>query len=232
MTIADINAETRSLCDADTNSYTAADLLRRVNASYERRVGQIIGADGLWQFDDSNYTDFPIATTTLVAGQQDYTFDSTMLEVEGVSIKDANGNYQKLTPIDDKQLGVDPTEFLKTDGMPTHYDKQGRSILLYPAPAAGQVTLTAGMKVFFKRTADVFTSAQVTTGTKQPGFAAPYHVILAYDAAIPYCMTFKPEKVNGLRFEADRIEKEMLQHYGRREQDRRKRMTMQGINSR
>lgn len=228
-TIADINAEARALVDADSTSYPAADLLRRVNMAYEEVVALILGCDGLWQFDDTNFTTFPIATTTLVASQQDYTFNAAHLEIEGVSVLDNTGIWHKLRQIDDKSLGVDPAEYRKDDGLPVEYDKQGSSLLLYPAPASGSVTLASGLKVFFKRTADIFTSAQVTTGTKEPGFASPFHMILAYKAAIPYAMSYKKDRVPMLLEQVRRFEDGIKKHYGRREQDRRKRMTMGGI---
>ncbi len=234
MTISDIQAEARALVDADSTSYPNADLLRRENAAYEQVVALIMGADGLWQFDDTNYTDFPIGVTTLVNSQQDYTFAADHLEVEGVSVLKNNGIWEKLVPIDDKsQISVDPIEFMKTDGLPLYYDKQGRSILLYPAPDNGvSVTLASGLKFFFKRTADLFTSAQVTTGTKEPGFASPFHIILAYKAALPYAQTYKKDRVPMIVNEIARLEKEILKHYGRREADRRKVLSMGGINSR
>ncbi len=232
MNISDINSEARALVDADTISYPAADLLRRINASYEKRVAQIIAADGLWQFDDSNYTDFPIGTTTLVASQQDYAFDSSHLEIERVEVKNSDGIWQKLNPIDKSQISIALSEYQKTAGMPMEYDKQGNSILLYPAPASGSVTLASGLKVYFKRTASIFTSAEVTTGTKQPGFASPFHSILSYDAAIPYAVSYKKDRVAALMAEADRLEKEMIKFYSRREQDRRKLLTMAGIDFR
>lgn len=233
MTISDINSEARLLVDADSVSYAAADLLRRINIAYEQVVAFILGCDGLWQFDDTNYTDFPIGTATLVAGQQDYTFNSAHLEIEGVSVLKADATWHKLTPIDDQtQIGVDPAEFFKTDGLPNYYDKQGRSVVLYPGPAAGNVTLASGLKVFFKRTADLYTSAQVTTGTKEPGFASPFHVILAYKAALPYAQSYKPKRVPMIMAGIARLEGEIKKHYGRREQDRRKIMSMGGINFR
>ena len=208
----------------------AADLLRRINTAYEEVVGMILRLDGLWQFDDTNYTSFPIATTTLVAGQQDYTFNSAHLEIEGVSVLDDTGIWHKLRPIDDQsQIGVDPTEYRKDDGLPVEYDKQGSSLVLYPGPASGSVTLASGLKVFFKRTADIFTSAQVTTGTKEPGFASPFHMILAYKAALPYAISYKKDRVPALIDQILRFEKGLKQHYGLREQDRRKQITMGGI---
>jgi len=232
MTIADLNTEARLLCDANTVDYTAADLLRRINAAYEDVVGYIVGLDGLWQFDDTNYTDFPIGLTTLVASQQDYTFDSSHLEIEGVSVLDNSGIWQPLTPIDPSQMGQDPAEFQKTDGRPIWYDKQGRSLLLYPAPGSADVTLASGLKVFFKRTADIYTSAEVTTGTKEPGFVSTCHVILAYKAAIPFCAAYRPERVRFLQSEVEKYEKKLKEHYGRRELDRKKVMSMGRISHR
>lgn len=232
-TITDINAEARALCDADTTSYTATDLLRRINTALEQVVGKILGIDGQWQFDDSNYTSFPIGTTTLVNSQNDYAFDSSMLEIERVEVLGVDGLWYELSPIDKSQISGAIDEFEKVDGLPRYYDKQGASILLYPAPDNGaSVTLASGLKIYFQRTASVFTVAEVTTGTKQPGFASPYHMILAYMAAIPYCQSYKPNRVSLYMAEVQRLEKLIENHYSRREKDRRKIMSLAGISFR
>ena len=84
--IAQIERKARRLVDADSVSYIAADLLDEENAAYEEIVSTILGCDGLWQFDDTRFTVFPIGQTTLQAGVRDYTFDITHLEIERVSI--------------------------------------------------------------------------------------------------------------------------------------------------
>ena len=230
MTIADIQAEIRSLCDADSTSLTDAVLLRRINNAYEEVIGEVIQADGTWQFDDTNYSTHPIGTTTLVSGQRDYSFDITMLNIERVEVKDNSGNFYLLKPLDKSEIDIAITEFYETSGRPEYYDKNGSSINLYPAPDAGiSVTLAAGLKVYFQRTADVFTSAQVTTGTKVPGFASPYHQILCYMAALPYCMTYKKDRVALYERKVAEIRKAMMGHYSRREKDIRKVMTMEEI---
>jgi hypothetical protein len=156
MNIADINLETRALCDADSTSYPAATLLRRVNQAYEEIVGKIIGLDGTWQFDDSNFSDLPIGVTTLVSGQNDYSFDSSMLEIERVEVKDNNGLWHLLDPLDKSQIDEAMEEFHKVDGLPMYYDKQGASLFLYPAPDNGvNVTLASGLRVYFQRTASI-----------------------------------------------------------------------------
>lgn len=232
MTIADINTFARFLCDADTTSYTAANLLITVNQAYEEVIVKILDADGRWQWDDTNRTDLPIGTTTLVNGQQDYAFDTTHLKILGVSVKDVNGNFYKLQPIDTDDIGgdIDRTEFLETAGRPLYYDKIGNSVFLYPKPDNGiSVTLVSGLKVYFQRTADLFTSAQVTTGTKNPGFASPFHMLLAYKAALPYCLNYKKDRVPGIVNEIAKLEKDLVKFYSKRDKDERVIMTTKRI---
>ncbi len=230
MTISDINQEARDLVDADTTSYTAATLLRRINTAYETVVGWIINADGTFQFDDSNYTDAPRGTGTLVEGQEFYSFTAAYLDVEAIDILDTDNVYRRIKNIDLNDLGgISPAEYFGVDssgnptkGFPEYYDIQGNFIRLYPAPTSTQVTLTNGLRVWFKRTASLYTSAEVTTGTKVPGFASPFHVILAYMAAIPYAMSYKPNRVPLFEKRVDEMKKEIIKHYGHRELDRRK----------
>jgi hypothetical protein len=226
MNIADINSEARSLCDADTTSYTAADLLRRVNNSFEQVVGWLINSDGTWQFDDSNYSDFPIGTYTLVNGQAKYSFNDKFLQLEEVQILNKDGVYEIIQPIDQTEYSdITPLEELfKTSGKPVYYEKlTDDTIKLFPAPDNGvSVTLVAGLKIKFKRTASLFTSAEVTTGTKEPGFASPYHIILSYMAALPYCQSYKKDRVALYEKKIMDLKTELINHYSMRSKDERK----------
>jgi hypothetical protein len=106
------------------------------------------------------------------------------------------------------------------------YDKISTdTIKLYPAPSATDCTLASGLKIKFKRTADLFTSAQVTTGTKEPGIASPFHILIAYMAAIPYCMSYKKDRVNLYQRQVEILTKDMLSHYALREKDVKNIMT-------
>lgn len=235
-TIADINAEARALCDADSTSYTAADLLRRINYAYEQVIGWILDADGTWQWDDTNYTNLPVGTQTLVNAQKAYSFNDKFLEIESVQVKDVNGNWIILKPIEQRQWSdTQPLEEdFETDGLPEYYDKvSDDTIKLYPAPDNGvSVTLASGLKVKFRRTADVYTSAQVTTGTKEPGFASPYHVILSYMAALPYCLNYKKDRVPMIEKRIMELKADLITHYTKRSKDETSQMTMGGINFR
>lgn len=226
--IADINLEARALSDADTTSYTAATLLRRINQAYEQVIGWLINADGNWQFDDSNYSDLPIGTQTLVADQKAYTFNDKFLQLLEVQVKNVDGDFVILKPIDQREYSdyTPLDEDFETSGLPEFYDKVSEdTIKLFPAPSATYCTLSSGLKIKFKRTASVYTAAEVTTGTKVPGFASPWHYILAYMAAVPYCATYKKDRVALYEKKIAEMKDELIKHYTQREKDKRKIMT-------
>ena len=232
MTISDINAEARALVDATSTSLTDATLLRRVNAAYEDIVMKIMTADGTWQFDDTNYTTNPIATGDLVSGQYSYAFTNAFLTIEEVDILDLTNRYVRLIAMDPSELGdlsfeqyFNITASAAVSGIPRYYDKMGNTIKFDKAPTATYCTLSSGLRVRFKRTADMFTSAQVSTGTKEPGFAIN-HIILAYKAALPYAQSYKKDRIGLFVSEINRLEKEIIDHYSGREKDVRKIMTM------
>ncbi len=222
------------LCDSDDTSYPRLNKTAEVNDALEQIVGWIINADGTWQWDDTNNTDFPTGTQTLVSGQSVYSFNDKFLQLLEVQIKDKEGNWYILPPIDQKEYSdTAPLEQdFSTSGLPQYYDKiTDDSIKIYPAPDNGvTVTLDNGLKIKYKRTASLFTATSATTAdTTEPGFASPYHEILAYMASIPYCMTYKKDRVALYEKRVMDLKKELITHYSQREKDKRKEMSMSGI---
>ena len=247
MDIASINSTARLLTGTTSNEYTAAQLLLAVNNSYERITGKILAetAGGKWKYGDANYTAFPTYTFTLVNSQAEYDINALLgtgtypdshepLIILGVEVLDNNGIWRLVEPItldDIRRQGIAQLEYYKTDGIPKEYEKREHMLVFYPAPDNGvSVTLTSGGRMFFLRTADRFTSAEVTTGTKQPGFPSPWHDILAYEAAYFWAIAKGMENVNFLKAELDRKERELMNFISRRNQDDRPIMTNAPIN--
>jgi len=235
MTITDLVAEARALVDATSTSLTDATILRRVNAAYEDIVVKILNADGTWQFDDLNYTTNPVGYGNLTSGQSEYTFSDKFLDILEVDILDLNGYYIRAKAVDPSEFGersfeeefnikFNGTANVAVDGFPGFYDKVGATIKFDASPTATYATLTKGLRVRFKRTSDAYTSAQVITGTKEPGFAIN-HIILAYKVALPYAQSYKKDRVAGFINEIARLEKEIINHYSNREKDVRKQIT-------
>lgn len=165
-----------------------ATFTRKINNALNTVAHLIMLADGRWQWDDNNKTDFPIATTNLVttvgSEQQDYAFDLDFLRILRVEILDQAGNWNKLQPIDEADIyDQSLTDFLKTAGLPLYYDKTANSIFLYPKPLATAVTSTGGLKVYFQRPPSYFTTADTT---KVPGINSLFHRLVALLASQDY----------------------------------------------
>lgn len=182
--------EINFLCNSDDNSYPINDKCRNVNRAYDKVVSRIFEADGRWEFDDQNATDLPVATTDLVANQQDYSFDVSFLIVERVEVMDTSGNWTALAPFNQADIvrggipGYIPsqslTQFLSSPGIPQYYRKTANSIFLYPMSSYSQA---ASLKVYFQRNVSYFIP---TDTTKVPGFASPFHRILSMEATLDY----------------------------------------------
>src|SRR3990167_5836591 len=244
----DCVSEINSICDSDNNSYTIKDKTRRFNSALEDVVGKLIvvTAGDKWHFGDSNLTALPTGLVTLVNSQEQYQLlgsqisggtgvstTTPLLNFLGASIKDNSGIWHVLQPIslwkDLLNENIDPAEHFKTDGRPQYYELREDFIVLYPAPDnAVTVTLTNGLKVFYQRRASKFVA---TDTTKEPGFASPYHVLLAYKASLPHCSVYKKERVPFLLSEITRLEKEMFDFYGQRVQDEGPKMMKAGTDS-
>lgn len=216
------------LLGTDSSQYPLADKLRNINLNMHDVVSDIIRYNSNWEWDDTNKTDHPIGTTTLVASQRDYSLPTDFLKLLRVEVKDAGGNYRKLEQFDEQEVGVGLTEFMKTDGMPLYYREIGSSIELYPSASASSVTLAAGLKVFYTRTQTEFTNADASVS---PGFPAIYHRILSLGAAYDYAsvkMTSNTNLIVGLKTRFDKMREDIKQYYSTRNREVRSRLG--GIN--
>lgn len=146
-----------------------------LNQGLDETHAVLFQTDGVWQYDDRNYTDITVAKTNLADSQSLYTLDSSHLIIEGVEVMDSAGNFYPIKQKDYRKIretGQSESEFYETDGKPIFYDIQGSTLKLYPAPKTSDVTLTQGLKVIFKREADYFT---YTDTTKEFGIPRTFH---------------------------------------------------------
>ncbi len=171
------------LCGTNSSSYPVADKTRNINHAYHDINRLIWECCDYWQYDDANATAFPISTTTLVHGQQDYSIPSTAQRIRRIEVENLAGDWVKLNPLIEEDIGVALTEYLETAGLPAYYDMVDNSIFLYPKPSSAYCTLTSGLKVYYDRDIIEFTTASTTT---IPGFATPFHRLLSLQAAIDF----------------------------------------------
>ncbi len=160
----------------------------RINRRQDRFVQLAISADGRWQYDDTNNTDYPEATTAIVSGQRDYPLDVSMMEIESISILGSanTSNYTQIYAIDVTDGSGLSRSYIENNpsggGMPCAYDKTANSIIFNVNP---NYSAPLGIKVRFKRGTNYFIS---TNTTQVPGFPALFHDYLSAGASLDYAV--------------------------------------------
>jgi hypothetical protein len=194
------------------------DFTARINRAYDKFATKVMSVDGRWQWDDTNYTDFPIGKTALVDGQEDYSLDIEFMDVEKVVILDVAGNKKLLRPIDinDPMGQVYITSIVNTGGIPEVYDKSGRSLFLYPIPNYDK---PAGLIVYYRRKPSYFA---YTDTTKAVGVPAVYHRYLSLEASLDYAISKQMGVKNDLALRVKEMEADIEEWYSRRSKDESK----------
>lgn len=162
-----------------------------INQGDKRVVSGLLTVDKNWRFDDSKYTDFPIATIDLENDVRDYTLPpavsggnaSTLYKINKVRVKDTSGLFYPLSLLDPQ--AQETQEGLTYNGIPTRYRLVGNSIRLDPKPLTGQVTLTGGLEITFQRASQVFTTSSTT---EEFGYMDSYHDLPCYYASYMYLL--------------------------------------------
>jgi hypothetical protein len=158
------------------------------NIAMDRVASLIMKADARWQFDDTNETDLPIATTDIVEGQEDYSLETAHLDVTMVRVKYPDGTWHTLKPIDQGDICDDE---IGQTGLPTKYDKLGTSIFPLPIP---NYSLAGAIELRFKRGPSYFLTSDTT---KSPGFNSLYHNLIALWPAYDFALINLPTLAAG-----------------------------------
>ena len=215
------------LANADATTYPLADLTRNVNNWYARADAILMESDGRFQYDDTNWTNYPIGRADLVSGQQDYQMFITppesgedYLRITRVRIKDRNGTYIDIYPVDQSDLRGTSIPSTTSTGTPTSYDKLGSSLFLNPIP---DYNSTSGIQVFFQRASSYFTASDTT---KKPGFPSIFHKYLSLGAAYDFAVIkmYPANQISSLNTQIQVMEQAMKSFMSRRGKDEQPRL--------
>jgi hypothetical protein len=225
MKISDIVQETRDLCDADSNSYSDTSILRRLNSAIEVLVSKIIEVCRSYPYDDDNQGDLAEGTIALSEGVSKYTITDKFLTVLESKVKDKDGYFHLLK----EETQAESSSIVETDetstGLPTKIRWTGRTFFLRPAPVATSVTLATGFLFKYTRVHTI-TSDELTTGDLIPGIASPFHPLIAKMMALPYCKSYKKDRVPQLQQDIFVETNDLVNFYAGRLKDRRNRLTV------
>lgn len=193
-----------------------------VNLALTNLLTIIFEADGRWQFDDSNHTDYPFIKTNLVSGQRDYTFttdenNNLILDIQRVAILQSaiDTKYNEIFPVDQQTSGegYDILGENTNTGTPFQYDKTANGIFLDPIP---NYNATNGLKVYISREGSFFTTSDTS---KKPGVDARLHEYLVYKPVLEYGRFNVVENYSLVERSVENMEQKALSIYGNREQD-------------
>lgn len=214
MNLSDIKSDVNFLCGTTSGTYPDADKVRNLNLHYQRIATLIWQSDGTWNYDDNNNSDTPIAYRTIANASASYLMPTSVLRVRQVEIKDANSDWQVLTPITYEEMGVSPEEYMTGGGTPAKYLLDGTQIRLFPTPQTGYVTMTSGLAVRLSRAPTEFA---VTATTTTPGFPSAFHRILSLSTALDFVRD-NQDRVFLLE-QKDRLEKGLVRFFSGRSDD-------------
>lgn len=225
MTYSDILLDIDFLSGSNTISYPIIDKTRNSNLALDKVASLIQKADSKWDWEDTNNSDLPVGSTNIVAGQQDYSIDTTFLKIKGVFYTDENGNKTELEYVEDKNYFLTLTT--QDIGIPMRYTILGNSIMLDCFPTKGTAEdADIKLTVYFARSVHYFTTSDTTAIA---GFNPQFHRYISLSASYDYASIKKPDIANRLRQEMLVMEKEILAFYSGRQQIKNKNFGISGI---
>lgn len=205
--------------DITGNATRLAKFTAKVNSALDEVTSIALKSSASWQFDDVNHTDYPIMTTDLVSGQQDYSFTSDgsgnlVLDIFKVMIKLPDGTWTEIKPVDRNVPNNDTDSFDNTvSGTPTRYDKLGNGIFLDAVP---DYSSEDGLKVYINRESTYFLTSDTT---KKAGFAGLFHDYLYLKPSYEYARDKGLSNVARLEKDVVLMQEAIRQHYATRERD-------------
>lgn len=225
MTLGDIATKIRALTHTDASSYLDANLLIDINIWYQKVVTMILESQDDTDFDDQRNTNYPIVTTSLVAGQRDYSMpvSESVLKIKRVDITYDGTNYYRAMPFDDGVTtwgqGNSTNEDINMLKVMPRYDIKYNSLFIYPLASATDVSNGALIRVEWSRNVVPFTSSELTAGTVVPGFDAPFHPLLVYGTAADKATSDNLPNAQNLAQMANDWETRLRQAYNRKDID-------------
>lgn len=224
--------EMDDICSTNNNSYPLKSKARRVNQALNAFFRLAMQTDGKWEADDRNYSDYPIASTDLVTGKKDYTFPNGLLEIIRVEVKNSEGKWHAISPIDQSDLNAEGiigthsgfingaenqalSDFMNVDGDPVYYDKQYSSLWLYPA---SNVDVENGLKIYYNRT---LKHILPTDTLVELGVPSVFNQYIARKASLPFLVEKGKVNKNDIAQLIQQDEEDIKDYFSRRSRDER-----------
>ena len=223
MTIGEINTYVSFRGSTNTTDYSAANRLISTNRWYHKIQTMIFESMSGYQHDDLNLTSEPVISKNLVANQGyvDIGVSDEILKIHRIEVSYDGTNYYPADLMQPAESGASlASQTAINNAFQTtrpQYNWVGRKIYLYPVPTS---SISGGLKLWVSREADEFTSGDVSTGTKEPGYDEPFHVMIALGMLYDWCSAKggKSQSLTSLKADVTNeladLEARLRRHYG------------------
>lgn len=201
---------TRRITKTNSTTYTNNDVDASINNYLHLFVNEAIQSMDGWDFEGE------IATTSLVASQQEYVFPSDILKIKRIEITYDGTNWYKVRFADVNTLDTTADSTTVNQNFQTtnpFADIHDSSIFLYPIPTA---TSTNGLKIWYENEV-----TELSADADEPTIPEAYQKGLCYGAATDYFDREAESKKS--RYMEQKMEKNifrMKDFVNRRNQDR------------
>lgn len=199
-----------------------------VNEGRNRYTLIALQSDGKWQVDDSNYSDYPFATTDLIANQQDYQFLVSMVDILSVEVLNSGKVWYTLSEVDEQEMAndhVSMTQRFIVPSQPWVFNRTANSIFLLPAPNYNMRLIqegASGLKVKYQRPPNYYIYSDTS---KTSGFAELLDEYVADYATWKYMMPKQIGAKVDFKTNVDNYEQVLIPGlYLKREKDTTKRL--------
>lgn len=208
------------------------DFIADANLAWDDFLKLAFEASGTHQFDDSTHGDYPIIKTDLVSGQRDYPIltdeqGNFVLEIFKVLVADRNGTFIEV-PAVDAQTERDTGDFWDGEthsGVPTKHDKTANGIIFDKTPDYNMRLVQEGqrgVKIYVNREAYYFVFG---SNSVYPGCPGIFHEYFAINPAYKHAARKGATNEQSLLGRMLSLEGQIKAYFGRREHDKRKRLT-------
>lgn len=214
MDLTDLRDFSRRFANTNSTKFSDTDVDASINSFLDEFSADIINAMDGWDVFGE------VATTDIVADQQEYCFPTNTIWVKRVEVTYDGTNWNKLTffDINERNDATDSTSISSDFSSSAPFgDIHDESVFLYPVPSS---SVTGGMKLWYIKLPD-----QLTNTTDTPGFIRIFHKLLAYGAAKDHLEQFINESGNTERLiqcekNINRLVSKMKMIYNKHNQDR------------
>lgn len=191
-----------------------------INSAYQKVSTMILESMDEWDFDDSDNSDFPVATAPMTVNR-DYSFPTSILKVKRLDITYDGINWYKAEAFDINEYGFGvgndvnmDVNFQKTS---PKYDTKYNSIWIYPKANAEDVASGASLRMEYSREINEFLTTDTTV---EPGIDEPFHPLIAKLASTEWAIIKGLKSKNDLNTLCQEDEARLKRFYGKKQEDR------------